>query len=85
MKSKEISKILKSNIEKITFTNSLEGHTKNNVNCFDAGYYGKGKILSWVEDTNSNGLYEVTIGSEERIFPYSCQGLFAQLTNLKEI
>ena len=79
------TRILKSKIEKITITNSLEGHTKNNTNCFDAGSYGKGKILSWVEDKDSNGLYEITIGSEEKIFPNSCLGLFAQLTNLKEL
>ena len=75
----------KTQIEKVTFTNSLEGHTKNNVNCFDAGSYGKGKILSWVEDKDSNGLYEVTIGSDERIFASSCHGLFGFMKNLKEI
>ena len=79
------TRILRNKIEKITITNSLEGHTKNNVDCFDAGSYGKGKILSWVEDKDANGLYEVTIGSEEKIFPNSCLGLFAQLTNLKEL
>ena len=75
----------KSQIEKVTFTNSLEGHTKNNVNCFDAGSYGKGKILSWIEDKDKNGLYEVTVGSEERIFANSCHGLFGFMKNLKEI
>ncbi len=79
------TRVLKSQIEKLTFTNSLEGHVKNNVDVFDAGSYGKGKILSWVEDKDSNGLYEITIGSEERIFPSSCSSLFAQLTNLKEL
>ena len=79
------TRVLRSKIEKITFTNSLEGHTVNNVNCFDAGLSKKGKILSWVEDKDSNGLYEITIGSEEKIFPNNCLGLFAQLTNLKEL
>ncbi len=75
----------KSKIEKITFTNSLEGHTINNVDCFDAGSYGRGKILSWIEDKNSNSLYEVTIASEEEIFPSSCSSLFANMKNLKKI
>ena len=75
----------KTQIEKVTFTNSLEGHTVNNVDCFDAGSYGKRKILSWIEDKNSNGLYEVTIGSEEKIFPNNCQGQFAYMKNLKEL
>ena len=77
--------IKKSQIEKLTFTNSLEGHTVNNVDCFDVGNSGKRKILLWIEDIDNNNFYEVTIGSEEKIFPKNCYGLFGYMKNLKEL
>ena len=79
------TKTAKKKIEKVRFTNSLEGHKKNNRDCFDAGAGSKGTILSWVEDKDRNGLYEVTIGSEGQIFVKSTYALFAYMFNLKTI
>lgn len=79
------TKTAKEKIEKVRFTNSLEGHKKNNRDCFDAGAGSKGTILSWVEDKDRNGLYEVTIGSEGQIFVKSTYALFAYMFNLKTI
>ena len=77
--------IKKKKIEKIRFTNSLEGHSINNTDCFDAGVESKRTILSWVEDKDRNGLYEITIGSNSKIFANNTFGYFAYMTNLKEI
>ncbi len=77
--------ISKNKIETITFSNSLQGHVPNNNNCWDVSAGETGATLIWSEDSDNNGLYEITIGSEDGVILTSGTRLFLNLTNLKSI
>ena len=77
--------ISRQNVEKVTFTNSLAGHSANGVDCWDATVGSNGKILSWATDEDNNGLYEITIGSNENIFLLNGDRLFAVMEKLISI
>ncbi len=78
--------IAKQNIEKVTFTNTISGHTPNGTNCWDVSKLSDGKVLLWATDSNSNGKYEVTIGSASGIvYLSSAYCLFYSLSNLTTI
>ena len=78
------STIAKSDIEKITFANSLNSHTPNGTDCWDVSLNNDGSVLLWANDSNSNGLYEVTIGAEGKVYASNGNNLFFYLTNLTE-
>ena len=77
--------IAKKDIEKITFTNSLSDHTPNGIDCFDVSYGNNGSVLAWVVDNDSNGKYEMTIGSNGNVYVSNGFYQFAYLTNLVSI
>ena len=77
--------IQKNKIEKITFVTSIGGHTANGTDCFDLSKGSNGSVLAWVTDDDSNGLYELTIGTNGQVFISSGQYLFYGLTNLTTI
>lgn len=77
--------ITKESIENIVFSNSsvVPG---NALGSWDVSASNNGTIKAWYLDSNNNGLYELTIGSDQKIFANptsSC--LFCNLTNLKTI
>ena len=77
--------IAKKDIETITFTNSISGHTANGTDCFDVSLNEDGTVLAWVTDTDSNGKHEVTIGADNKIYASTGEYLFGYLTNLTSI
>ncbi len=77
--------IKKENIEKITFTDSIEGHTPNGTDCWDVSSGRKGTVLLWATDTDNNGLYELTIGANGEVYASSGSYLFRNMINLKSI
>ena len=88
--SDEASNYLKTNIarkdiETITFVDSISGHTANGVDCFDLSVGNNGSVLGWVSDTNSNGLKELTIGSNGKTYAVTGNHLFSSMSNLTSI
>ncbi len=77
--------IEKQDIEKIIFVNSIEGHSVNGTTCFDVSKGEDEKVLAWVTDSDSNGKYELTIGSNGKVYLYSGMILFSGLENLESI
>ena len=75
----------KTQIEKITFVRSKSGHTANGTDCFDATRGQTGAILSWINDQDNDGLYEVTIGADGDIFVNNAYAMFNQMSNLETI
>ena len=73
--------ILKKDIEKVTFTDSLNGHIANGTDCWDVSYGSNGSVLAWATDTDNNGLYELTIGANGDVYPSTGDYLFYNLTN----
>ena len=55
------------------------------MDCFDVSKDEDGKVLAWVTDNNSNGKYEMSIGSPNKIFVYNGSFLFSKLENLTSI
>ena len=74
--------IKKQNIESITFSNSKSGHIANGTDCWDVSSANNGSVLAWVTDSDSDGLYEMTIGANGIIRMSSGSYLFSNLTNL---
>ena len=77
--------IIKSKIEKIIIATSLNGHTPNGTNCWDVSAGENGSVLAWATDTDANGKYEVTIGTNGKLYLSTGQFLFYRLSNLKTI
>ena len=74
--------ILKNQIKKITFTNSISGHTANETDTWDVSWQKNGSVLAWVGSADENGLYEMTIGQNGAVKPVSGYYLFSYLSNL---
>lgn len=74
--------VRKFQIEKVIFTNSLDGHTPNGTDCWDVSVGETGDTLAWRTDTNNNGKYEITIGANGGVTLSSGSYLFYYLTNL---
>ena len=77
--------VLKADVEKITFVNSIGEHKLSDENCFDVSRDEDGSVLAWVTDTDSNEKYEVTIGSDSKIYLSSGRNLFSSLTSVTSI
>ena len=78
--------IARQDIETLTFTNSISGHTANGTNCWDVSVDEDGTVLAWVTDTDSDGKYEMTIGSSGGIvYASNCGFQFYYLNNLTAI
>lgn len=77
--------ITKRNIEQITFTNTLAGHTANGTDCFDVSAGENGSVLAWATDSDSNGKYEITIGTDGKIYLSTGKFLFHRMQSLKRI
>ena len=77
--------IKKQNIESLTFTNSLSGHTANGTDCWDVSRDSDGTVLAWVVDSDSNGKYEMTIGANGTVYSSSGEYLFAYLKKLNTL
>ena len=77
--------IVKSEIEKITFTDSIAGHTANGTDCWDVSKGQTGSVLAWATDINNNGKYELTIGANGDVYAYTGEDLFNSLVNLISI
>ena len=77
--------ISKSNIESITFVDSITGHTPNGTNCWDVSEEENGSVLAWATDLNNNSKYELTIGQYGGVIEYSGFYQFANLENLNSI
>ena len=76
--------IEKVKVKKVTFTNSIEGKTANDVDCFDVSYEENGSVLAWISEEDENGFYELTIGSTGKVFTSECNGLFYNFYNTTE-
>ena len=74
--------IKKNAIEKITFTDSIDGHSPNGTDCWDVSKGNNGSVLAWATDSDGNNRYELTIGANGDVFAYSGKNLFYYLTNL---
>ncbi len=74
--------IKKNQIEKITFTDSISGHTVNGTDCWDVSVGESGAVLAWSTDNDNNGLYELTIGANGDVYASTGLYLFHDLTNL---
>ena len=68
-------------IKKITFVDSLQGHTPTaDKVCWDVSTNKKGKILAWYEPIGDTGYYAVTIGQNGGVVANkSCASLFASI------
>ncbi len=77
--------IVKQNIEKITFAPSIDGHTANGTDCFDVSMKEDATVLAWVTDSDSNGKYEMTIGSDGKVYASNGSYLFSDLINLTHL
>ena len=75
--------ITRQEIQSITFTNSISGHTPNGTNCWDVSLSQDGSVLAWaVEDANT-GDYDITIGADGGpVVVSDGTYLFANLVNL---
>lgn len=76
--------IAKEEVESIGFSDKIE--YSNNAATWDASN-GRNVVLGCAQDTNSNGLYEVTYSALEEfpIAPSACGGLFEGFSNLVDI
>ena len=77
--------VLKADVEKITFVNSIGEHKLSDENCFDVSRDEDGSVLAWVTDTDSNSKYEVAIGSDSKIYLSNGKMLFSALTGVTSI
>ena len=77
--------IKRKDIETITFTNSLSNHTVNGRDCFDVSRDEDGSVLAWVNDSDNDGLYEMTIGANGKVYASSGENLFIKLINVTSI
>ena len=55
--------VTRSKVKNVTLVDSLQGHSLDEANCWDASQERKGKILAWYE-VDENGYYSVTIGQD---------------------
>ena len=55
--------VTRDKIKNVTLVDSLQGHSLDEANCWDASQEQKGKILAWYEE-DENGYYSVTIGQD---------------------
>ncbi|MDD3392349.1 MAG: BspA family leucine-rich repeat surface protein [Bacilli bacterium] len=77
--------ITKNKIESIKFVVASEVPS-DIIGSWDVSASQDGSIMAWYRDTNSNGLYELTIGGDGKISANpSSNYLFAYLTKLKTI
>ena len=74
-----------SSINKIIFTNSIEGHTVNNTDCFDVSVDEDESVLAWASHIDDYGNITLTIGSEGKVYASSGHNLFGSLYNLESI
>ncbi len=76
--------IKKEDIGKITFTNSITGHTPNGTDCWDVSVDQDGTVLAWTSGT-TGGKTNLTIGAYGTIYASTGKYLFSYLTYLKTI
>lgn len=81
------SPIAKNDVEYISFS---ETTTMNNPigawDASDASQENRGPVIAWYTDNDKNGLYELTISGDGKVyFPKSCNMLFSGFNNLKNI
>ena len=75
--------VKRNKIEKITFVNSID-QVKGNT--WNVSANGDNSIIAGYEDSDSNGYYEIYIGSNENIYGnINSSYLFAGMENLKNI
>ena len=55
--------VIRGKVKNVTLVDSLQGHSLDEANCWDASQEKKGKILAWYE-VDENGYYSVTIGQD---------------------
>ena len=79
------TQVTKQYIESITFTNDKTGHYPDGAECWDVSESENGSVLAWVEDSDNDGLYEMTIGSNGLVYASTGENLFLSLTNLTHI
>lgn len=75
------SQIMRSQIQKITFSDSLKNAPKS---AWDVSQKQNGSVLAWVE--KNGNLYDLYIaGRGGVVAPENCSGLFALYTNLEKV
>ena len=78
------TEIKRNEIEKITFVNSISGHSSSDENCWDLSVGNNGSVLAWATYNDETNLYDLTIGTnEEKVFLKDGNRLFLYLVNLK--
>ena len=82
--------LLKGEIKSIRFEDSLLGHTKNGIDCWDVSAAHNETVLMWIENTvtvDGVDYYEVVIGENGGViaYPSASSYLFSYLTNLTNI
>lgn len=77
--------LLKKNVESITFKNTTTVPT-DALGSWDASYEKNGSVNAWYYDSDSNGLYEVYIGGNGKVYANAnSRYLFYNFTNLKTL
>ena len=80
------STIGRGSVESISFVSNQNVPEEASSTIWDASETKDNSIIGWYQDTDSNGLNEVYIGSNANIYaPSDCSGLFAMFMELKEI
>lgn len=77
--------IKRNKIETIEIKNNIDGIDVNAGNVYDVSVEQNESVLAWYTDTNSNGLYEVYVGSDGNVIASSGYCLFCNMPNLKSL
>lgn len=73
--------ITRDKIKKVSFTNSIDGHTVDNTTCWDVSKQSNGGVLLWATGDDTNG-YEVVIGQNGGVVANASSAyLFAYIGN----
>ena len=76
--------VTRDKIKKISFSNTLDGHTVNNTDCWDVSEQQNGGVLLWIDNdkTDANGNVEIVIGQNGGVYANPSSGfLFAFIGN----
>ena len=76
--------ITRDKIKKVSFLNTLDGHTANNIDCWDVSDKQNHGVLLWIHEdkTDANGNVEVVIGQDGGVYANPSSGyLFSYIGN----
>ena len=78
--------IKKETVESITFVSTLKVPKDARTTAWDASLNKDGSVVAWYTDLDGNGLYEVNIGGNGKVYaPENSSNLFRYFTKLNEI